>query len=74
VTGSRKFRFALLALLALVAGYAVAVLRGTSPELFEEFVFGLFLLVAGFGGANGLEHIAGAVKARRSPPPGGSAP
>jgi succinate dehydrogenase/fumarate reductase cytochrome b subunit len=65
VTGSRKFRFALLSLAALVAGYGVAVLRQTSPDLFEEFVFGLFLLVAGFGGANGIEHIAGAVKGRR---------
>jgi hypothetical protein len=35
--------------------------------VFEEYVFGLFLLVAGFGGANGVEHIAGALKARRLP-------
>jgi hypothetical protein len=67
MNGSRKYRFALLALLALALGYAVAVWRGTSADLFEEYVFGLFLLVAGFGGANGIEHIAGAVKARRAP-------
>jgi hypothetical protein len=64
VTGARKYRFALLALLALCVGFAVAVWRGTSADLFEEYVFGLFLLVAAFGGANGIEHIAGAVKAR----------
>jgi hypothetical protein len=69
MTGSRKYRFALLALLALVLGFAAAVWRSTSADLFEEFVFGLFLLVAGFGGANGVEHIAGAMKARRVPEP-----
>lgn len=68
MNGVRKYDFARLALASLVLGYGVAVWRAGSAELFEEFVFGLFLLVAGFGGANGIEHIAGAVKARRSPP------
>jgi hypothetical protein len=67
MTGSRKYHFALLALLALCVGFGIAVWRGTSADLFEEFVFGLFLLVAGFGGANGVEHIAGAMKGRRAP-------
>jgi hypothetical protein len=69
LTGSRKYRFALASLLALVIGGGVAVWRGTNPALFEEYVFGLFLLVAAFGGSNGVEHIAGAVKARREVKP-----
>jgi hypothetical protein len=68
MTGARKYHFALLALLALVIGGGVAVWRGDgAARVFEEYVFGLFLLVAGFGGANGVEHIAGALKARRLP-------
>jgi hypothetical protein len=47
----------------------VSVWRVVNPALFEQFVFGLFLLVAAFGGSNGIEHIAGAVKARREVKP-----
>jgi hypothetical protein len=69
VTGTRKYTFARLSLLALCAGFGVAVWRKIDPGLFEQFVFGLFLLVAAFGGSNGIEHIAGAVKARREVKP-----
>lgn len=68
MTGSRKFRFALLALAALVAGFGVAVWRKADPELFDQYAFGLFLLTAGFGGANGIEHLAAAYGARRKEP------
>lgn len=68
MTGARKYRFALLCLLVLVLGYAAAVRWKVPADLFGELVFGLFLLTAAFGGANGIEHIAGAVKARRAPP------
>jgi hypothetical protein len=65
MSGSRKYRLALLSLAALCVGYGVAVWRGTAADLYGEFAFGLFLIVAGFGGANGIEHLAGAVRARR---------
>jgi hypothetical protein len=69
VTGSRKYRFALLALLVLVLGYGFTAWRGLPPDLFGEFGTTLVLLVAAFGSTNGIEHIAGAVKARREVKP-----
>jgi hypothetical protein len=62
--GDRKYKFALFCLMAMVAGYAGALLTKTDANLYNEYVFGLFLLMASFGGTNGIEHIAGAVKAR----------
>lgn len=67
MTGSRKYRFAWGSLAALVAGFAFAAWRTVPADLFEEYVFGLFLLVAGFGVPNGIEHVAGAWKTRRAP-------
>lgn len=69
MTGARKYHFALWAMGALVAGYGFTAWRGLSASLFSEYGTALVLLVAAFGSTNGIEHIAGAVKARRETKP-----
>jgi hypothetical protein len=69
LTGSRKYRFALLALLALILGFGFTAWRNLPADLFGEYGTTLVLLVAAFGTTNGIEHISGAVKARREAKP-----
>jgi succinate dehydrogenase/fumarate reductase cytochrome b subunit len=69
VTGSRKYRFAILALFALVAGFGFAASRDAFPApMFEQYVYGLVLLVTAFGGTNGIEHLATALRGRKAKP------
>jgi hypothetical protein len=65
MNGGRKYRFALFSLIALVCGFTAMLIIGkVTDKVFEEYVWGLFLLVGAFGGANGIEHLSSAYAVR----------
>jgi hypothetical protein len=65
VTGQRKFVFACIALACIVGGFVVAAWKHADAALFDSYAQWLVWIVVAFGVPNGIEHIAGAVKARR---------
>ena len=76
MTGSRKFRFSLACLLSLIIAFAFSAYGRMGADVLHAFVLGLVLLSASVGGANGIEHVAGAIRAGRekpgAPAPGGT--